>query len=296
MGEVLLDALLDSLKVLGVAFVLYIIISFLEEKIASSLTKKSKLSPLIASALGLIPQCGLGVVASDLYVKRHITMGTLIALFLSCSDEALPIILTSDKAITLIPIIIIKFVIGFIVGFVVDLFYTKSKEEIHEHMEHCHHHMEEEIHVGCCNHHIEEDEEESKLHKHLLHPLLHSLKIFGYVLVINIVLGTLIYLIGGEEVLANFLANSRWLAPLFSTLIGLIPNCAASVVIAEVYLVEGASFMGACISGLLMNAGLGLLFLFKNKGHAKENFTILAIMFSVSIVVGYVTTLILTFI
>lgn len=292
MWDVLLDALIDSLKVLAIAFVLYLIISFLEEKIAHLLGKKNKVSPLIGSALGLVPQCGLSVVAADMYEKHHITMGTIIALFLACSDEALPILLSNkEKILSVLPIILVKFVFGFIIGFMVDIFYTKEKHEVDEHLEHCEHHMEEEIHHGCCNHEIE-DGHESKIHKHLVHPLLHSLKIFAYVLGINIVMGLIIYFIGGEEVLSTALNDAKWFGPIISTLIGLIPNCAASVVITEVYLINGIT-LGACISGLCVNAGLGLLFLFKGHTPLKEKFAILAILFVSSIVLGYGTDLIM---
>ena len=295
MWEVLLDALIDSLKVLAVAFILYILISFVENKIARILEKRNKLSPLIGSALGLIPQCGIGVVAADLFNKKHISMGTITAIFLACSDEALPILLSSKDSkilLSIIPIILIKFVYGFLVGFIVDVFYQKSQVRVSQHIKECNHHLEEEIHIGCCNHPIEEDEHESKLHKHLIHPLIHSLKIFVYVLIINSVLNIVIYLIGGTDTIGNFLTSSKWISPVISSLVGMIPNCAASVVITEVYLLKGISF-GACLSGLCMNAGLGFLILFRNKENLKEKFIMLGIMFVSSNLLGYLVDIII---
>ena len=118
--HILLHSIEESILVFVVALVLYFIISFLEEKIAQGLAKKNRFSPLIASGLGLVPQCGLSIVASDLYVKKHITMGTIIALFLACSDEAIPILLShpsKDTIVAVIVIIVIKFVVGFITLF-----------------------------------------------------------------------------------------------------------------------------------------------------------------------------------
>lgn len=286
--HIVLHSLEESLKVFVVALILYFIISFVEEHIARGLGKKNRFSPLIASALGLVPQCGFSVVASDLYVKRHITMGTLIALFLACSDEALPILLsqaTKENVLSIILIVVLKFVIGFVTGFVVDLLLTKHKHEVHEHLEHCHKSFEEEVHIGCCSHPIEGGDEHSKVYKHILHPLIHSLKIFAYVLGITLLFNTLIHYLG-EENINEFLQTNKYLAPLISSLIGVIPNCAASVAITNVYLLGGLSF-GACISGLCMNAGLGLVFLFKRKTNIKNSFTILGIMFGVSLFVGY---------
>lgn len=286
--HIVLHSLEESLKVFVVALILYFIISFVEERIARGLGKKNRFSPLIASALGLVPQCGFSVVASDLYVKRHITMGTLIALFLACSDEALPILLsqaTKENVLSIILIVVLKFVIGFVTGFVVDLLLTKHKHEVHEHLEHCHKSFEEEVHIGCCSHPIEGGDENSKVYKHILHPLVHSLKIFAYVLGITLLFNTLIHYLG-EENINEFLQTNKYLAPLISSLIGVIPNCAASVAITNVYLLGGLSF-GACISGLCMNAGLGLVFLFKRKTNIKNSFTILGIMFGVSLFVGY---------
>lgn len=286
--HIVLHSLEESVKVFAVALVLYFIISFVEERIARGLGKKNRFSPLIASALGLVPQCGFSVVASDLYVKKHITMGTLIALFLACSDEALPILLSQadkENILSIIIIIVLKFVIGFVTGFVVDLLLTRHKHEVHDHLEHCHKSFEEEVHIGCCSHPIEGGDEHSKVYKHILHPLIHSLKIFAYVLGITLLFNTLIHYLG-EENINEFLQTNKYLAPLISSLIGVIPNCAASVAITNVYLLGVLSF-GACISGLCMNAGLGLVFLFKKKTNIKNSFTILGIMFGVSLFVGY---------
>ena len=140
MLEVFLDALIDSLKVLAVIFVFNFIFTFFEKRIAKKINNKSKLNPLLGALFGLVPECGFSVVASDLYLKNHITMGTLVAVFIACSDEALPIFLSNpSKIIMILPLLAIKFVVGFIIGFLVDVFLTKDKKAIEDHHEHCEH-------------------------------------------------------------------------------------------------------------------------------------------------------------
>ncbi|MCQ2603207.1 MAG: arsenic efflux protein, partial [Clostridia bacterium] len=204
---------------------------------------------LIGVSGGLLAQCGFSVVATDLYKKRHITVGTLLGVYLATSDEALPIFLANpDKALHILPILGCKFVLGLLVGYLADLIYTKSRKEVEHHHEECEH--EPEIHIGCCHHEIEEenhddghdhshceepcgDEIEHKLekrkenlHKYLLHPLVHSLKIFAYVFVINIIFGIIIYYVGEDKMIA-FLSQNKYIAPLLSVVIGAIPNCAS---------------------------------------------------------------------
>jgi len=283
MLDVFIDALLDSLKVLAVAFVIYFILSFIETNVSKVLEKNKKVSPLIGSALGLIPQCGMSVVSSDLYLKHHITMGTLVAVFIACSDEALPIMLSNpNKIIMVLPLILIKFVLGFVTGFIVDLFATKKDDETEKHLETCE--GETDIHVGCCNHEID-DQKESKWHKHLVHPLIHSLKIFAYVFVINMIFGMLIYYVGKDNI-ASFINQNKYWSPLFTCLVGLIPNCASSVIITNMYLLDEISF-GATLSGLIVNAGLGIMVLLKNKNAIKDTLIIIGILLFVGLLAGY---------
>ena len=277
MGHVLLHALIDSLKVLGIAFVFNIILSFFEGKISKLLSKNSKVSPIIGSAAGLIPQCGISVVAADMYIKEHITAGTLLAIFFACSDEALPLLFTDvNKMIYVLPLLLIKLIFGFILGCTVD--FIIRKKEIKE--------FENEVHVGCCHHHID-DEEENKWHKHLLHPFLHSSKIFIYVLIINAIFGTIIHFIG-EDVISNFLNTNQYLSVILSGIIGIIPNCSSSVIITELFLSGGLNF-GALIAGLCVNAGLGFMYLFKNKESRKAGLKLLGVLFLYSVSIGYIT-------
>lgn len=288
MWNLLLDSLIDSLKILGVVFVFYIALSFFETKLSILLEKNKKVSPVLGAIFGVLPQCGFSVVAADLYLKRHITLGSLIAVFIACSDEALPILLSSgDKLPSVLPLIGLKICIAVAVGYLVDGIYRKNREEVHHHHEHCEH--EEEIHIGCCQHEIDNPEEKT-IHRHLIHPLIHSLKIFLYVYLINLIFGLSFYFIGEENII-RFLESNRFLSPLVAVLIGLIPNCASSVIITDLFLLNGIPF-GACLSGLIVNAGLGMMFLFKDRDHRKETFMILTILISTALISGYLCFLI----
>ncbi len=292
MWSVILDALLDSLKVLALIFIAYVILAFLEKKIAKKIENNYHLNPFLGSLFGLIPQCGFSVVASDLYLKRHITMGTLVAVFIACSDEAIPIFLTfPEKILMIFPLLLIKFIVGFTVGYLVDIVYTKSKKEVAHHQDECEH--QEEIHIGCCHHVIEEKKEENKFSQYLLHPLIHSLKIFIYILIVNIAFGLLVYFVK-EENIKLFLENSSYFTPFVAVLVGLIPNCASSVILADLYLTNCITF-GSCMAGLICNAGLGFVILLKNKNSIRNTLTILGIVSLVGLITGYVLNLIMGF-
>lgn len=277
MLDLLIDALLDSLKVLGFSFIIYFILSFFEDKISHLLQHHKRVSPIIGAAAGLIPQCGISVVASDLYLKERITIGTLFAVFFACSDEALPILISDiNKAIYVIPLLLMKIIFGFGFGYLLDLIVKNKKEKIEI--------DEEEIHIGCCHHEI--DHETSKLMTHLVHPLLHSLKIFIYVLIVNIIFSLIVYFIG-ENNIVSFLSTNLYLTPIFAAIIGIIPNCASSVLLCEVFISGGIPF-GALFTGLCMNAGLGLVYLLKNKKSWKSILILEGYLLITSVVLGYI--------
>ena len=291
MVDVILDSLIDSLKVLAVVILFNVLLSFVENKLSHIFSHHEKASPLIGASLGLIPQCGISVVSSDLYIKSHISLGTIIAIFISCSDEALPILLSDkEKGIMVLPLILIKFILAICVGYIVDLIYKKNKVEVNNHLKDCHH--QEEIHVGCCGHDID-NESESKVKKHIIHPLIHSLKIFLYVFVINLIFGLIIYFVG-LDTFKEFLSQNKYLTPLYATLIGLIPNCASSVLVTELYLIDGVSF-ATLLAGLITNAGLGMVMLFKNKNMVKKTFIIMGIMVLIALISSYTISLIFGF-
>ncbi len=279
-SSVLLDALKDSAIVLAFVFAFHVLLSFIEDKLSKFLTKNHRVAPLFGSLFGIIPQCGTSVLAADLFISKYITIGTLVAVFLSCSDEAVLVLLTrpSPKTIMVLPLIASKFVIGFLVGFLVDLFcknqeITKPEKELHD--------------VTCEPHH---HHEHVKLHKHLIHPLVHSLEIFAFVFVINTALGFVIASVG-EEAFINFMVSNRYLTPLFTTVVGMIPNCVSSVLISELYLSNSLTF-GALLAGLLMNAGIGMMVLLKNKNTIKQTGLVFGICFLTAIIFGYISSVI----
>lgn len=283
--DLALDTLLDSLKVLGISFFLYILLSFFENKIALLLERKKKMAPLFGSLAGAIPQCGVSVVGADLYSKDHLTLGTLIAIFIACSDEALPILFSDfeHKWYMGFIVVAIKIIYATIVGILLDLIFRKENKEVERHLDECE--GENEVHVGCCHHSIEENE--SPIHEHLLHPLLHSLKIFVFTYVISFLFGLLILGVG-EDNLSSFLSNNYYLSPLFATIVGLIPNCAASVLISNLY-IEGFLPFGSLLAGLSASAGLGSLYLFKDKNHFSRAFMVLGLQIAFSFLLGYAT-------
>ena len=280
--DILLDALKDSVIVFAFVFFFHVVLSFIETPVANFLVKRKKTSPIFGALFGLVPQCGTSVIIADLYIKRFVTIGTVIAAFLSCSDEAILVLLGAwnERTIMLFPLIGLKLLSGVIVGLLVDLIIRKQKIEDIDHVE--------EKHV-CERHH----HENTPLHAHFTHPLVHAAKIFAYVFVINLTLGILIGLIGQEN-FNNFMTSNRYLAPLFASIIGLIPNCASSIFIAELF-AEGSLSFGALFAGLLVNSGLGIMVLLKDKNTIKKALIILAVCFIVANIFGYLTCLVVGF-
>ena len=277
--EILLDSLKDSVLVFAFVFLFHVILSFIETPVSNFLVRRKKASPIFGALFGLIPQCGTSVVAAELYIKKYITLGTIIAVFLSCSDEALLMLLSAwnEKSLAIFPLIGLKLVTGIVFGMLIDLIIRHQhieKVDVIEEEKECHTH-----------HH-----ENTPAHAHLIHPLIHSLKILAYVFVINLTLGIIIGLVKEENFLA-FMSSNRYLAPLLTSVIGLIPNCASSVFITELYLKNALSF-GALFAGLLVNSGLGVMVLIKEHKNWAKTLLIVAICFVIAVSFGYLTCLI----
>ena len=277
--DILLDSLKDSLLVFAFVFIVHLLLSYFENKLSNFLVKRRKTGPFYGALFGLIPQCGTSVIAADLYIRKYISLGVLTAIFLSCSDEAFIAILTSgsEKTFMILPLIGIKFMVGFISGLVIDLLYRKQKVED----------PQKEIEHHTCHVH---DKENTELHQHLIHPLLHSTEIFLYVFVINLALGLIIGFVG-EDNFVNFLDANKYLTPLYSCFIGLIPNCASSLLLTELFISNELSF-GALCGGLLVNSGLGMMVLIKNRQSAKQVIIILAICLLIAISTSYLVCLV----
>ena len=280
--DILLDSLKDSLLVFAFVFLFHVILSFIETPVSNFLIKRKKTSPIFGALFGLVPQCGTSVIAADLYIKRYITVGTLIAIFLSCSDEALIVLLEAwnEKTLMIFPLIGLKLVSGIFFGLLIDFIIRKQKIIEVDHVEEEH---------ECHTHH----HENTPAHAHLIHPLIHSIKVFIYIFIINLALGTLIGFIGVDN-FSNFMVSSRHLAPLFSAIIGLIPNCASSLLITDLF-VEGHISFGALFAGLLVNSGLGLMVLLKEKTMFKRTLLIVGVCFVIAVALGYLTCLIVGF-
>ena len=276
MLEIIEDTLIDSIKLLPFLFITYLLMEYIEHKMKhkskETIQKSGKWGPFFGSLLGIFPQCGFSVSATNLYAGRVITLGTLIAVYLSTSDEMLPIFISEAVSpIIILKILAIKLVIGMIAGFIIDLVINvltknKIKENIEQvcEEEHCH-----------CN--------ENGILKSSIH---HTLNIFVYIIIISFIINTIVHFIG-EEAIANLLLNKPIIGPLVSALIGLIPNCAASVIITNMYLQKVISF-GSMMAGLLTGAGIGLAVLFKTNNEIKENIKIVVLLYSIGVIVGIV--------
>ena len=278
MWKLVLDAFLDTLMVLPFLLVIYILIEFLEHRTSFAERPKilqGKLAPLIGSATGLIPQCGFSVMAAKLYDKGLIRTGTLLAVLLATSDEAFIILLSSgSSAAAIMPLVVIKLVVGIGVGYLVNFLYTAEKLTGE---------CAEEIHAYSCG---REHEGKSDARVFLISPLIHSLQIAFYILVVNLIFAFIIDSVGEEKIAASMIGGT-YFQPFITSIIGLIPNCASSTVITATYINGGITF-GSCAAGLCANAGLGLVILFKNTKKIKRNIMFVFTLYFISVAVGIV--------
>lgn len=279
MLEVVSDTLIDGVKLLPFLFITYLIMEYMEhrmrEKTKLTIEKSGRFGPFFGGIIGAFPQCGFSAAASNLYAGRVITLGTLAAIFLSTSDEMLPILISEQVSVSVIlKLLGLKVVIGMTAGFLIDLFIRKKHSTAHVHEENEHMdigHMCEHEHCHC----------EDGIVRSALR---HTLNIFFFIIVIALLLNTLIHFVG-EDFLANIILNQPILGQLIAGLVGLIPNCASSVVITQLYL-EGMMGLGAMMSGLLVGTGVGLLVLFKVNDNIKENLKITFMVYVIGVVSG----------
>lgn len=277
MKEVILDTIIDSLKLIPFLLVAFLIIELLEHKLNDKtkniITKSKKVGPIIGSLLGVIPQCGFSVMATNLYITRIITLGTLISIYLSTSDEMLIIMISEKVEISLIlKILLIKIFFGIVYGLIIDKIINKKKKEKETNYELC-----DEEHCDC-NHSI------------LLSAIKHTLHITLFIFIITLIINTIFTLLG-DNYLSKILLNNSILSPFITSLIGLIPNCAASVILTELYLNSTIS-LGALIGGLLTSSGSSLLVLIKNNKNKKENLSIILLLYTLGVLSGIIIELI----
>lgn len=275
MLDVIVDTLLDGIKLIPFLFIAFLILELLEHKLSGKnkkiIEKSGKFGPIIGSMLGAFPQCGFSVAATNFYATRIITLGTLISIYLSTSDEMLPLLISEGVNIKLIiKVLGIKILIGMISGFIIDLIFRK-KEKNH-------------IHDFC------EEERCNCKNGVLISTIKHTLNITLFIIIISFILNTIIYYVG-EDTLGNLIFRKKVLGPILSSLIGLIPNCASSVVITQLYLENVISF-GAMMSGLLTGSGVAILVLFKVNKNLKENLKILGLVYIIGVISGIIIELI----
>ena len=277
--DVILDTLIDGVKLLPFLFLTYLAMEYIEHKVSgktkAAIKKSGKAGPLIGGVLGAFPQCGFSTAASNLYAGKVITVGTLIAIYLSTSDEMLPVMLSEKISVTLIiKIILTKVVIAVIAGLVIDFVIRKIRkpeitlDKIGHMCDHDHCHCEKSIFKSA---------------------LKHTVVIFGFILGISFILNVIIMFIG-EDTLAGLILNRPVIGPLISGIVGLIPNCAASVVITQLY-INGVMSFGSMMAGLLPGAGVGILVLFKENDNLKETLKILGTIYAIGVICGIVIDL-----
>ena len=269
------DGTLDTLKLIPFLFITYLVMEWVEHRTSDhtkiAIRKAGRLGPLVGGILGVIPQCGFSAAAASLYAGKVITAGTLIAVFLSTSDEMLPILLSERAGIGFIAkVLIVKALYGVIAGFLVDFLFRKLNERrigvgIHGicTQEHCH-----------CEKGI------------VRSALKHTVSITFFILLISIALNILLSIVGTEN-LSNLVLNRPVIGEVLAGLIGLIPNCAASIALTQLYL-EGVMSAGAMVSGLMVGAGVGLLVLFRTNRHTRQNIQLTILLYILGVAGGLI--------
>lgn len=315
-----LDALLDCIKLVPFLLVTYLLMEWLERKTEDKQMKTMESSgiygPFVGGLLGVVPQCGFSLAAANLYSGGVITVGVLLAVFMSTSDEMLPIFLShSVPTIVIMKILLTKAIIAIVTGYAVDmankgvkkLIGSKAKYSVNRVQEHVHsdeHHIVEQQsnhrHAGNKHHHgktgeksihgVCENEHCNCQDGIIKSSIKHTVKIALFIVVISFAINIVIGVIG-EESIQNVFSSVPVLGEAAAALVGLIPNCAASVIITQLYL-EGVLNAGAMMSGLLVSAGVGLMVLFRmNKGRLKENMKVLVTLYAVSVIWGVLINL-----
>ncbi|MBP7055445.1 MAG: arsenic efflux protein [Candidatus Omnitrophica bacterium] len=287
----MIDAFFDSVRLLPFLALVYFLVGFFEyrygDRVSHYIMRLGILGPVAGALFGCIPQCGFSVVASALYVKRLISTGTLIAVFLSTSDEAIPVLLSMPhKASMVAVLILIKVVIAVAVGISVDYIirsFVKSSASSGVPVETSYGDAMT-GHSGCCSHGLHD--KPSRLNALLLHPLLHTVKIFLFLFVLTAILNFSIEIVGRQKFESIFLEGSLF-QPVFASMVGLIPNCFASVFLAQLF-ADGVISFGSLVAGLCSGAGLGLLVLIRDNKDRRDTLRIIAILLGVSIISGMV--------
>lgn len=281
--DFLKDALIDSLGLIPFLFIIFVLIEFIERYYAKKrhlfVFWIKKVGPLFGSLFASLPQCGFSVIASTVYTRRLLSRGTLVAVYLATSDEAIPVLLTyPEKASLIIPIIGVKILVAIVVGYVVDWLITYNAKEL----------ILEEVHdddiEGCCHHHLIHA---TRKRDFWLHPLKHTLNIFVFIFLISVVLAFILSRTGSEEVMAKYCLMNSPLQPFLVSIVGLVPNCAISVMLTMLFVKNTISF-GSLVAGLCTSGGLGILVLLRKNGDKKDTLMILGLLVFVGTILGLI--------
>lgn len=278
MKEILLDTLLDAIKLLPFLFITFLLMEYIEHSFTKNgkerIKKAGKLGPFFGGLLGAVPQCGFSVMATNLYATRIVTLGTLISIYLSTSDEMLPILISQKCSFSIIiKILLIKVLIGMLAGLIIDfIIRKKTKSSNYEIKKFC-----DEEHCDC-------------EHGIIKSSIKHTFNILIFIIVITLLLNLGFYYFGNDSIEKLFLKDS-FFSPFISSLIGLIPNCGASVILTELYLNNVISF-ASVIAGLLTGSGVALLVLFKINKNVKENVKILLTVYFIGALSGVIIEII----
>lgn len=276
MIHIIKHTFIDTLKLTPFLFIAFLLIELIEHKFSKKtktiISKSGKFGPLLGGLLGLFPQCGFSVMATNLYVTRIISLGTLIAIYLTTSDEMLPILISEQVELSIIiKLLSIKFVFGLIWGFIIDLILRKNNKE--------------KITYELC------DEEHCHCEKGIFKSAIkHTLNTLIFLFIVTLLLNVLMHTSGEEQLAKLFLKDSIF-GPFVASIVGLIPNCGASVVITQLYLNNTIS-LGSAMAGLLTGSGVALVILFKSNKNLKENLTILGLLYSLGVISGIIIDLI----
>ena len=283
MVDIIIDTIVDFAKLLPFLFITYLVMEWIEHNASlhseNMIKRSGKFGPLLGALLGVVPQCGFSAAGSTLFAGRIISMGTLIAIYLSTSDEMLPVMIAGAvPAGTIFKILIVKIICGLVGGFIIDLvLFPTRKMDIHVDIDE----LCTDESCGC----------KSESHNIIVPAIRHTLKTGLFILIVTFVLNvTMEY--GGESVVSGIFTNIPFVENMIAAVVGLIPNCAASVVLTTLYM-QGVISFSAVISGLLAGAGVGILVLFRVNNHQKENLRILGLLYGLAVVFGFAISFIM---
>lgn len=279
----ILATFISTLILVPFFYLSYLLVEYFQqkhkEKFNKVLKKQDKYGPLVGASLGMIPQCGFSSTMAVLFSQKVLSIGTFFAILIATSDEAMFVLIANKEFKTLALLLISKFIIALILGYLIDFIFRKKNKDLVEY--------EGDIDVtdscACCK----------KTSNIFLTALKQTIKVFLFVLVFSIIINVLVYFIG-EERFEAFLLSGSIFQPFIACLIGLIPNCASSILLTNLY-ISGSVGFASLLAGLMCNAGMAIIILFKNNKKIKENLLLLLSIFTVSVVIGMIVSLIESF-